>query len=142
MTVEETQLYLSEASGVSRLESFLVFGGEPMLYPEIAIAACRKANELGIPKIDMLTNGVWGRNKAQAEKLARKLKDAGLNILGISVDAFHLRFIPLDLPRNAAEASVKAGIERVTWNVAVVQSLDAQNKYDRTTRRILKSFSR
>jgi molybdenum cofactor biosynthesis enzyme MoaA len=89
MTIEETQLYLSEAAKVAKLESFLVFGGEPMLYPDIAIAACRKAAELGVPKIDMLTNGIWGRNKTQAEKLARRLKDAGLNTVGISVDTFH-----------------------------------------------------
>ena len=111
-----------------------------MLYSDRAIAAFKKAHQLGIPKIDMLTNGVWGKNKEQAEKLARKMKTAGLNILGVSVDAFHLQYIPLEWPRNAALASVKAGIEKVSWNVAVLESVDAANEYDRKTKDILKTL--
>jgi len=140
MNVEDAHNYLVEATSVSKLESFMVFGGEPMLFPDRAIAAFEKAHQLGIPGIDMLTNGVWGKNLRRARELASGLKTSGLSDLGISVDAFHLQFIPLEYPRNAALASVEAGIERVTWNVAVVESLKGQNKYDRKTAKILKSL--
>jgi hypothetical protein len=140
MTIREAEEYLTEAVSVLNLESFLVFGGEPMLYADRAIAAFKRANQLGIPKIEMLTNGVWGKNKEQAEKLASKMKTAGLNILGVSVDAFHLQYIPLEWPRNAALASVKAGIDKVSWNVAVLESVDAANEYDRKTKDILKTL--
>lgn len=69
------------------------------------------------------------------------LKNSGLNCLGISVDAFHLQFIPLKYPRNSAEAAVKAGIEKVTWNVAVLESLDGANHYDKLTNHILKELT-
>jgi molybdenum cofactor biosynthesis enzyme MoaA len=130
MDVKDAHNYLSEAVKVADLKSFLVFGGEPMLYPTRAIAIFKKAQQLSTPSIDMLTNGIWGRDKEKAEGLANKLKDAGLNKLGISVDAFHLQHIPLEYPRNAAHASVKAGIEKVTWNVAVIESIDAENHFD------------
>ncbi|MGC9346020.1 MAG: radical SAM protein [Candidatus Bathyarchaeales archaeon] len=112
MEIKDAHNYLAEATAVSNLESFMVFGGEPMLYPKRAIAIIKKAHQLRIPKIEMITNGVWGKNKEDAEKLAMKLKTAGLNTINISVDAFHLQYIPLEYPRNAALASLKAGIEK------------------------------
>ena len=140
MDVKDAHNYLAETASASNLESFMVFGGEPMLYPERAIAIFTRAHQLGTPRIDMITNGIWGREREKAEKWSEKLKTAGLTQLDISVDAFHLQNIPLEYPRNAAMASVKAGIEQVTWNVTVVESLDAANEYDRETGQILKTL--
>lgn len=140
MDVKNAHSYLSEAAEVANLKSFLLFGGEPVLYPSRAIAILKKAQQLSIPSIDMLTNGVWGRDREKAGRLAKKLKDAGLNKLGISVDAFHLQYIPLEYPRNAAQASIKAGIERITWNVAVIESIGAKNHFDKVTEHILKEL--
>jgi len=140
MQVKDAYNYLAEATAVSDLESFMIFGGEPMLYPKRVIAIFKKASQFGIPKIEMITNGVWGKNKATAEKLARKLKAACVNDLNISVDAFHLQFIPIEYPRNAALASLKADIENITWNVAVIESINASNKYDKKTAQILKTL--
>jgi len=140
MTVEDAYNYLDEATAVSNLESFMVFGGEPMLYPERAISIFTKAHKLEIPRIDMITNGVWGKSRETAEKLAIKLKKAGLNNVDISVDAFHVQHIPLEYPRNAALALLKAGIEDVKWNVAVVESIDAENEYDKKTREMLQKL--
>lgn len=140
MEVNDACNYLFETAKVADLTSFLLFGGEPMLYPTRAISIFNKARQISIPKISMLTNGIWGKEKAEAERLATKLKDSGLNILGISVDAFHLQFIPLAYPRNAAEAAVKAGIEKVTWNVAVLESLGGANHYDKLTDHILEEL--
>jgi hypothetical protein len=140
MDVTDACNYLVEAAKVTDLESFMVFGGEPMLYPARAIAIFKKAQQFNVPRIDMLTNGVWGRDKERAEKLAKRLKNAGLNNLGISVDAFHLEYIPLEFPRNAAQASLAAGIEKVTWNVAVIESLGDANHYDMMTAHVLKEL--
>lgn len=140
MDVEDAYGYLAETSSVSTLKSFMVFGGEPMLFPSRAMAIFEKAHQLRIPKIDMLTNGVWGKSQHRAAKLAMQLKDAGLNVLGVSVDAFHQQFIPLEYVRNAGVASVRAGIEQVTWNVAVVESINGENEYDMRTAEILKKL--
>lgn len=140
MEVSDACNYLSETAQVTDLKSFLLFGGEPMLYPTHAVAIFKKAQQLKTPKIGMLTNGTWGKDKAQAERLAKRLKNSGLNVLGISVDAFHQQFIPLVQTRNAAQAAIKAGIEQVTWNVAVLESLDGLNHYDKATNHILKQL--
>jgi len=140
MDVKDALDYLTETCTVSKLESFMVFGGEPILFPSRTLSIIDRARELSIPKIEMLTNGIWGKSRRRAQELALGLKRSGLNDLGISVDAFHLQFIPLEYPRNAALASVQAGIENITWNVAVVESLNSKNKYDRKTATILKSL--
>lgn len=140
MQVKDAYNYLAEGTAVSDLESFMIFGGEPILYPKRAIAIFNKASQFTIPKINMITNGIWGKNKATAEKIARKLKAAGVNDLNISVDAFHLQFIPLEYPRNAALASLKAGIEDIKWNVALIESINATNKYDKKTAQILRTL--
>lgn len=111
-----------------------------MLYPERAVAIFRKAHLLGIPQISTITNGFWGRNKENAEKLATELKEAGLNKVNMSVDSFHLRYMPLEWPKNAAMALLKAGIENVKWNVSVIESIDAENQYDKETRELLKKL--
>jgi len=140
MAVGDAFNCLSETAKVADLKSFLLFGGEPMLYPTRAVAIFKKAQQSGIPKIGMLTNGTWGKDKARGGRLAKKLKNSGLNVLGISVDAFHQQFVPLTCPRNAAEAAIKAGIEQVTWNVAVLESLDSLNHYDKMTNHILEEL--
>jgi MoaA/NifB/PqqE/SkfB family radical SAM enzyme len=118
----------------------MAFGGEPMLHPGLATTIFQKASDLKIPQIEMLTNGVWGKNREHAEGLAVKLEKAGLNHVGVSVDAFHSRYIPLKYPRNAALALLKAGVKNVTWNVTVAESIDAANEYDQKTRQILRTL--
>lgn len=112
-----------------------------MLYPERAIKLFQKAKELGVPKIESITNGFWGKDKTRAQSLAAQLKEAGVNEVLISVDAFHLPHIPLDYPRNVALASLAAGIDRVAWNVAILENVDAPNKYDKQTKEILQILS-
>jgi MoaA/NifB/PqqE/SkfB family radical SAM enzyme len=140
MQVKDAHNYLIEATAVSDLESFMIFGGEPMLYPKRVIAIFKKASQFRIPRIEMITNGVWGKNKATAEKLAKKLKNAGINDVNISVDAFHVQHIPLEYPRNAALALLKAGVEDIKWNVALIESINGANEYDKKTAQILKTL--
>lgn len=140
MNVKDAYHYLAEATAVSNLESFMVFGGEPMLYPEQAVAIFEKAKQLRIPRIEMITNGVWGRDKERAGRWAERLKAAGLNKVNVSVDVFHAQHIPVEYPRNVAVSLLNAGVENVRWNVAVVESIDAENKYDKKTRRILEKL--
>jgi MoaA/NifB/PqqE/SkfB family radical SAM enzyme len=140
MDVKDARNYLAEAVTVSNLESFMVFGGEPMLFPERVTAIFEKAHQLRIPRIEMITNGVWGKDKEKAREWAEKLKAAGLNNVYMSVDAFHSQYTPIKCPQNAALALLKAEVEGIKWNVAVVESIEAENMYDKKTKQILKKL--
>jgi len=138
MEVKDGITYLEETTSVTKLDSFMIFGGESMLYPERTIELFKKAKELGIPKIELITNGFWGKDNDRAQSLAAQLKEAGVNEVLISVDAFHLPHVPLGYPRNVALASLTAGIDRVAWNVAILENENASNKFDRQTSEILR----
>ncbi|MDH5451103.1 MAG: radical SAM protein [Candidatus Bathyarchaeota archaeon] len=137
MKVEDGLNYLEETTSVAKLDSFMIFGGESMLYPERVIKLCQKAKELSIPEIELITNGFWGKNVDRARSLATQLKGSGVNEVLISVDAFHLPYLPLDYARNAALACAAAGIRRVRWNIAILESENASNDFDKQTRRIM-----
>lgn len=66
MDVRDGLNYLDEAVNAANLESFLVFGGEPMLYPARTIAIIKKAQQMNIPVIEMLTNGSWGKRQKES----------------------------------------------------------------------------
>jgi len=138
MEIEDGLNYLEDTTSVAKLDSFMIFGGESMLYPERTIKLFQRAKELGIPEIELITNGFWGENPEKTKTLASELKEAGVTDILISVDTFHLSYIPLDSPRNAAIASLEAGIKRVRWNVAILESVDAPNRYDKQTKEILR----
>jgi MoaA/NifB/PqqE/SkfB family radical SAM enzyme len=108
MEVEDGLAYLEETASVAKLESFMIFGGESMLYPERTMRLFHKANALGIPVIEVITDGFWRRDKNRAKKLAIQLKEAGVTYVSVSVDAFHSSYIPLEWPSNAALASLSA----------------------------------
>lgn len=82
METEDGLRYLEETASVAQPDSFMIFGGEPMLYPERTISLFRKANELGIPTIQLITNGYWGKDPKRAEALAAELKEAGVTDVG------------------------------------------------------------
>lgn len=141
MKVEDGLNYLDETTSVAKLESFMIFGGESMLYPERTIKLFQKAKELGIPEIELITNGFWGKDVDRERSLATQLRDSGVNEVLISVDAFHSPYIHLDYARNAASACLTAGIRRVRWNVAILESENAPNQFDKQTRKIMEMLA-
>jgi MoaA/NifB/PqqE/SkfB family radical SAM enzyme len=128
--------YLEETISVAELSSFMIFGGESMLYSERTIQLFQRASDLEIPTIELITNGYWGKNPEKARYLATKLKEAGVTDVLVSVDSFHLPHIPLEAPTNAARVCKEAGL-RVCWNVAVLGGIEASNKYDKRTREVI-----
>jgi molybdenum cofactor biosynthesis enzyme MoaA len=140
MEIEDGLNYLEETTSVTKLDSFMIFGGESMLYPQRAITLFQKAKALGIPKIELITNGSWGSDKRQFQELAIELKNAGVNEVSISVDAFHIQHIPLRFPRTAGLASLAAGIKLVVWNVTIVEDKNAKNQFDQETKKILRTL--
>jgi len=61
MEVEEARNYLTEVSSVSTLESFMVFGGEPMLFSDRAISIFEKAHQLSVGQMSELPDASINR---------------------------------------------------------------------------------
>ena len=121
-------------------KSIMTFGGEPLLYPEIVCAIHSQAKKEGIPLREIITNGLWSTKTEKINEIAHKLAKSGVNVVSISVDCFHQKFVPLKIVKKAAESAVEAGIERVCWNPCWVVSKNHENEYNRRTRTILQKL--
>ena len=50
MDVKDASRYLEEVATVSTLDSFMIFGGEPMLYPRLVVAILEKPTNCRYPR--------------------------------------------------------------------------------------------
>ena len=123
------------------MNSVMTFGGEPLLYPEVACAIHLAAKECGIPCRQLITNGFFSREEGRIRGVAQALADAGVNDVLISVDAFHQETIPLEPVRSFAKAVRAAGIEKARFSPAWVVNEGFDCPENTRTREILASLA-
>ena len=122
------------------IKTVMTFGGEPLLYTEAVYAVMTAANELNIPKRQVITNGYFSKNVEKIRSVAEKLAECGVNDLLLSVDAFHQETIPLEIVKNFAAEAKNCGVP-VRLSPAWLVSADDDNPYNCKTREILDAFS-
>jgi len=122
------------------LKSVMVFGGEPLLYPETTAAILKAAADCGVEKRELITNGYFSKNLAKINDVANKLIDAGVTRILLSVDAFHEETIPSDTVANFADAILDTGFQEIYLHPAWLESRDAKNDYNFETTQILARF--
>ena len=121
------------------IKTVMTFGGEPLLYTDAVYAIMTAANELNIPKRQVITNGYFSKNADRIREVAERLAACGVNDLLLSVDAFHQETIPLDVVKRFAAEAEKCGIP-IRLQPAWLVSAAKDNPYNRKTRKILDSF--
>lgn len=122
-----------------RLETVLVFGGEPLLFPEAAAEILSAARDVGVPRRQIITNGAFSGESARIREVARLLGEAGTSDLLLSVDAFHAEHLPQDRVLEFARAVLDAKIP-MRLSPAWLVSREDDNSYNRETRRLLAPF--
>ena len=123
--LEDVKRYLEDITSNYIVEEVGFFGGEPLLNLNLLVSLIEEVKRFDIPKIGLPTNGYWGKSDITAKKYALALKEAGINRIGFSVDAFHQEFISLDVVRRAIKAAHEVGIE---WIGLVAQNLGPENE--------------
>ena len=81
-------------------------GGECTLFFDELLKIISVGKKQGISS-GIITNGFWGYSKKNAERMVSGLAKAGLKELWISVDEFHLKFIPMKSIFNIVDAVQK-----------------------------------
>lgn len=122
------------------IDTVMIFGGEPLLYPNAVCEIMSIATELDIPRRQVITNGYFSKNADKIREVAQNLSACGVNDLLLSVDAFHQESIPLDAVRAFA-AELKRFCIPTRLQPAWLVSADAANEYNLKTREILDSFA-
>lgn len=108
------------------IEKLKITGGEPLMRKDILEIVKRVSRHM--KEISMTTNGVL------LKRYAKKLKDAGLNRINVSLDAFnpvtYQRITNKDLyheVRKGVEAAVEAGLCPVKLNMVVLKEINHKN---------------
>ncbi len=122
-----------------KIDSLMTFGGEPLLFPNEVYRIHSAARQAGIPKRQLITNGFFSKDSDVIRKTAESLAKSGVNMLLLSVDAFHQEHIPLEPVTEFAKAVQSAGIPIKTQPAWLVSEQDS-NSYNLITRDILKGF--
>lgn len=141
MEFGDLKRYLEDITSNYKVQEVGFFGGEPLLNFEILVSFIEEVKKYNIPKIGLPTNGYWGKNESTAKNYAIKLKEAGLNSIGFSVDAFHQEFIPLDDVKKAIKACHDAGIEIIYLVSQNLGGSGAKNIYNEKTKEITDNLS-
>lgn len=122
------------------IQSLMIFGGEPLLHPEITAQIHLAAKEAGIAKRQIITNGFFSKDPARIREVAGLLKEAGVNDLMLSVDAFHQETIPLEPVMVFAESLLGENVPlriQPAWLVSEAHD----NPWNRETHRLLQTFA-
>lgn len=99
-------LSLIHDSVESGINTVGITGGEPLLFFDEMIEIISVAKKHGMES-KLVSNGFWGSTKEKAEEMVSILSNAGLNYLNISLDEFHLKFIPEKNILNISDAVKK-----------------------------------
>ena len=136
MNLGDLKRYMEDIISNYAVQEIGFFGGEPLLNFDLLVSFIKEVKKYNIPKIGLPTNGYWGKNDSIAKKYALKLKQAGLNNIGFSVDAFHQEFVPLDDVKRAIRAIHEAGIEIIYLVAQNLGGTEEKNIFNEKTKEI------
>ena len=125
---------------VYKIDSLMVFGGEPLLYPEDVCEIFKAGKKAGIQRQDLITNGYFSKDEKRIQEVANHLVENGLNRILLSVDAFHQETIPIEPVMAFAKYIQNVGI-KTELSPAWLVSKEDNNPYNIKTREILKLFT-
>ncbi|NLC57144.1 MAG: radical SAM protein [Armatimonadetes bacterium] len=92
----------------------LLAGGEALLYFEHVLAICRALREAGVPVGFVESNGSWCTTDERVRARLEQLKEAGVEGMYFSIDAFHQEFVPAErVHRGIRLAREVFGLENV-----------------------------
>ena len=104
------QRCITEAARIPNLRKNIhLAGGEPFLYFPQMLAVASHAHSLGFT-CSVVTNGFWGVQPRRATSMIAQLAACGLRRVELSVDHFHLEFLPVKTIRQAIQVLKQAGL--------------------------------
>lgn len=122
------------------VSSVMTFGGEPLLYPDVVCAIHSTAASCGIEARQLITNGYFSKEEQRIGEVAQALKEAGVNNLMLSVDAFHQQTIPVASVYSFARYAKLAGIPKLRLQPAWLVNQAHDNPYNQKTKEVLSAF--
>lgn len=100
-------------------------GGEPFINFMALCMLIKALNEFGIGIDYIETNAFWCRDEKAAREKLKMLKALGVSTIMVSVDPFHIEFVPLELPLKLCGLLNELGFEYFIWQQKFLKRLSA-----------------
>ena len=120
-TADETEKLLAQAGTLS----VHIGGGEPFLDFDGLCLVIQALNRYGVGIDYIETNGFWARNEDAARRKIEVLKRLGIYTVMVSVDPFHVEYVPLELPLKLCSLLDEYGMEYFIWQQKFLKRLMA-----------------
>lgn len=121
--------------------SVMAFGGEPLLFPDVTARILALCAEAKVAERQLITSGFFSQNESLVDSTARVIVEAGVTEILLSVDAFHQEHIRLEDVERFLLAVLGQGFGNLALHPSWVVSEDADNEYNRETRRIVEKLA-
>jgi hypothetical protein len=104
------------------VERFCFTGGEPFLYIEDIKAAVAQARQAGVAQpFHIVTAGNWARGRDQVHAVLAELRALGMDLIGLSHDHEHAKWVTPEQIRlvieAAAQLKIRVTLTGVFWDV-------------------------
>jgi hypothetical protein len=103
-----------------------ITGGEPLLRENDVIDFSKYGKSKGI-SFGTMTNSFYATTPEDGYSMALRLKDAGMDSIGFSLDVDHQEHIPFSSVVNSVGGAIKAGIDNIGIHVTKRKSIADQN---------------
>ncbi|MHA1449642.1 MAG: radical SAM protein [Candidatus Hodarchaeales archaeon] len=142
MTAVDINLYLAESTIYHQIQSITIHGGEPFLYYDLMLHAVKRAEQLGISRVGVITNSFWAKTGEIAGSKLAALKKAGLTSITFSTDVFHQQYIPVEYVENAVLAAAQIKIDQIYVDSYYLENQNDPDNFNDQTDTLLKRLNR
>jgi MoaA/NifB/PqqE/SkfB family radical SAM enzyme len=111
MTLEDARLVVEAVSHVPQLGGIVFTGGENFIHRHELLQLVRDCAALGLSS-EVITNAFWATQPAAARDAIAPFRDAGLGIVRVSIDRYHLPYVSIDRVHTALDALAAVGLIR------------------------------
>lgn len=119
------------------ISSAMIYGGEPLLFPQITFDLLSYFKEKGVSKRELITNGYISQNELKISKVTKMLIEASVTKILLSVDAFHQEYIPQNCVELFIKNILNSGFKNILLHPAWLVSKNDNNYYNKQTENIL-----
>jgi organic radical activating enzyme len=123
-TWEKCKTIIDRVADLGFLRSLGITGGEPILHYELLKRVYAYAKREYNISSSLNTNCNWAVSDTITEDVLSQLKDAGLSVIGLSVDKYHQKSISIEKINRVIDVSYRLGLK------VVVQTITSNHKWD------------
>lgn len=103
--------------------SMHIGGGEPFLNFDALCMLLKAMKKYGVGVDYIETNAFWAQDDEEVMRKLRMIRELGAETVMVSVDPFHIEYVPLERPIRLAQALRRLGMDYFIWQDRFLERL-------------------